>query len=216
MSEAAAPEGVSGSRRTLGELLRPRPVALTLAVLAFVLVGGLGAVAARDRDVQYGSNTVLVIDEPLLIAQSRDAGPIEKLGRLRLQYAALVKTAAIADDIAARTGRSAGDVASHVDVLPSQNSLLVVVTARDRQRSRAVQLASATADALIRYTTESQAKAQVPAAQRVTFSVVTPARTTYAILQGKRYVATVAGCLGLVAAAAVYVVVSLSSALRRR
>lgn len=196
--------------------LAARPVALALAVIAFLVCGGIGALVARSGGTTYGSNEVLTIDQPLAVAAARDAGPIDKLGRLRLQYAALVNTAVIADDIATRTGRTAGDVSSALEVKPSLNSLLMVLTARDAKKPRAVDLAKAAGDALITYAHESQVKAKVPPAQQVELSVVTPATPAYGIARSTRTVATVALFAGLLGAAAVYVAVSLLTALRSR
>lgn len=214
MSEAAT---TRAPRRTAGELLHPRPIAVTLAVLAFVLAGAVGAYGERHRGLTYASNEVLFIDQPLVIAASKDAGTIDKLARLRSQYAALLQTGVVADDIASRTGRSPGDVSSSVSALPAPTSLLIVLTAQDRDRAKAVALASASGDALIQYAATSQAQAGVPTAQRVVLSVVTPAHGAHTVTRGKRAVATVAVVLGLLGAALVYVVISLLGAgLRRR
>ena len=196
--------------------LAPRPVALVLAALAFLICAGVGAVVARSGGTTYASNVVLTIDQPLVVAAAHDSGPIDQLGRLRLQYAALVSTAVVADDIAARTGRSPGDVSGSLEVKPSLNSLLIVITAHGATRPRAVALSKAAGDALIAYAHDSQLKAKVPTVEQVQLSVVTPATPAHAVNRSTRTVATIALFAGLIGAGAAYVAVSLLTGLRSR
>lgn len=203
-------------RRSLHELLQPRPVAVLLALVALILAGGSGAAVAGSSSSAYASTTVLVIDQPLVVAAATDPGPVDKLNRLRLQYAALLQTAVVADVIAQRTGKSAAEVSASVSARGTPTSLLIIIEARDPTREGASELATASADALIGFARNSQAAAEVPTKQRVELSVVTPARGATEITRGPRALAAVALAVGLVAAAAVYVLVSLLGAVRRR
>lgn len=203
-------------RRAWRELLHPRPVTVGLALVALFLAGGVGAALAGTSSSAFASTTVLVIDQPLVVAAATDPGPVDKLNRLRLQYAALLQTAVVADVIAERTGKSAAEVSASVSARGTPTSLLIVIEARDPMRDGAVGLATASADALIDFAQNSQAAAGVPTAQRVELSVVTPARGATEITRGPRALAAVALAVGLVAAAAVYVLVSLLGAVRRR
>lgn len=203
-------------RRSVTELLRPRPVAVTLALVALVLAGASGAAIARSSASGYASTAVLSIDQPLVVASATDPGPIEKLNRLRLQYAALLQTSIIADDIAERTGKQAADVAASVSAQATATSLLIVLEARDDDEAGAMELARVSAEALIDFSEQSQEAAEVPDEQRVELTVVTPARQARELSRGSRAVASVALALGLVAAAAVYTLVSLLAAARRR
>lgn len=209
------PTGIR-SRRPLGDALRPRPVSVTLALIALVLGAGLGAAVAGTGETSFASTVVLSVDQPLVVAAANDPGPIEKLNRLRLQYAALLRTAVVADDVARRAGVPARAVPGKVTAQAAQNSLLVVITARDPVGAAARRLAEASAQALIGYSQRSQEQAGVPDEQRVELSVVTPATAAQEETRAARTVATAALFAGLVLATFVYVIVSLLSARTRR
>lgn len=197
---------------------RRRPVrfgalAIALALIAFVAVGGAGALIVRKSALTYRSTTVLTIDQPAVIAGSRDAGPIMKLSELRLQYSELLTTAVLDDAIATEAGVSAGYVASHVSAAADPSSLLIVVRADSSSSRRAARLATAAADQLVNYAKSSQNVYGIPASQQVVLNVVTPATPGARLTRSLRTVATLGLFLGLVAAG---LVLALATLVRRR
>jgi capsular polysaccharide biosynthesis protein len=214
VSEAVEQTAAPASRRGM---LSPTGLTVGLALLALLVCGAAGAAIARSGEVSYGSNTVLSIDQPRVVAEARDVGPLEKLNRLRLQYAALLRTAVVADRIAEETGLSPAEVSRSVQAAPQLNSLLIVITASAAEADTARELAEASAEALIDFSEQSQAGSGIPEEQRVELSVVSPPTPAFPLTRGLREVATVAVFLGLVGAATVYVLASLlSPRLRRR
>jgi capsular polysaccharide biosynthesis protein len=200
-------------RRWLPQAGRPRAVVYAFAVLAFVALAGAGAAVTRNNTLSYRSQTVLTINQPLLVASSRDAGPINKLSELRLQYSELLTTQVLATPIAQQVGISPGQAAQEVTAVNTPDSLLIVVTATTPTKARSTALASAAADQLVSYAQSSQAEFGVPTAQRVVLTVVTPAGTAARVSRGTRTVITVALFLGVVGAAAVFAIAAI---VRRR
>jgi capsular polysaccharide biosynthesis protein len=224
---ASVAPGMTGVRRLLPgrDPLRPveQPDAgrtsgtglVTLAaVIAFLVFGGVGAAVVKSRTVAYRSDSVLTINQPKLIASSRDAGPIQKLVDLRTQYAELLTTSVVTKPIADQVGMTAAQVASQVTAIAQPNSLLIVVQADAASRSKAIALSRASSTALITYADDSQAQARVPADERVVLAVATPATTAQRLTRSVRTAATVGVFLGAVAAALTALVASVLS--RRR
>lgn len=174
-----------------------------LALVGLVVGSGLGLALVRDRPVTWTSTTVLAIDQPRVVSEARDAGPIEKLSRLRLQYAGLARTDTIAAPVAMRTGRTAAYVASALSVTAPPDSLLLLVGATADSAAIADALSSAAADQMIRFATVNQARVGVPVEQRVVLAVATAAAPASAN-ESRRTEATVALFVGLALAAAAY------------
>lgn len=180
---------------------------LAAAAAAFVLFGVAGAVITLVRPVTYRSTAVLTIDQPSELAAADSPGLVAKLVRLRELYGPLLTTKAVVDPVAQRTHRSAHDVAGHVSVTVSPDSLLLLVRATGHDAGAARELAGAAADELVAYTTDLQAQSGVPAARAVTLTEVSPAARAERMTGRPRTVVTVALMLGIVGALAAVVLV---------
>lgn len=209
MSAGLQEPAVASSSPRTGAVLHPRVWVVLLALLAFLAAAGASLALTERAPTVFGSSTTLTLDQPLVVASSTDPGPVEKLNRLRLQYAALLRTGVVAELIEDRTGVAARQVPEKVSAVPTGNSLLITVTARDDDPEQARELAAGAAAALIEYSERTQVRAGVPEKQRVELSVVTSASPGLPLSRGTRSAATVALFLGLVAAAIVYVLASL-------
>lgn len=192
---------------------RGTAVVVVLAVVAFVVAGVAGALVDRGRSSTFRSAALLSIDQPLVIAATRDAGPVEKLSRLRLQYAGLLRTDALAVPIAEQVGSTPGAVSGRLSAFPVPNSLLVEVAATGPDAGSAQRLATAAANALVGYAEKTQTTFKVPTEQMVVLQVVTEPRPGSEVRRGNREVVTVGVFLGLAAAA---LVLGVASLVRRR
>ena len=208
MDTAERSQGAHRTRPMQGNL-----VTVLTAAVTFVALAGAGAAVVRNNALAYRSSSVLTIDQPQLIAASRDAGPILKLVNLRTQYAELLTTSALAAPIAAQVGASEAWVAQHVTAVAAPNSLLIDVQADAPTAERAVALSRAATGALVTYAQTSQTKYHVPANERIILSVATPAARASRITRSLRTAVTVGVFLGALGAA---VVVAAASIVTRR
>ena len=83
-----------------------------ILALALALMAGAGAALyQKSRPSHYISAAVLVIDQPLIVAQTQDAAPLQKLQLLRYRYIDMLKTETLAVPIARQLGNvSVGEV----------------------------------------------------------------------------------------------------------
>jgi capsular polysaccharide biosynthesis protein len=174
-----------------------------LAVAAFLLTGGMAALAVHLRGETFRSTAVLSIDQPAVLQGPATPGPVLKLQTLRAQYAALLSTRALLDPIARRVGRPAPELEDDLQATASKNSLLIVITANGDDASDTRLLAGAAANELVRYVSTSQDDAGVKPRLKVVLSVVSAARPSQVIAGGRRTVVTTGLLVGLVAAALV-------------
>lgn len=188
-------------------------VVAVLAVLAFTGFATAGALVVGRQTQRYSSTALLAIDQPLLVAGSRDAGPVEKLSRLRLQYAGLMRTDTVAVPVGEEVGLASAVVASRLSATAVPNSLLIAVTASGPTAEAARRLAGAAAVQLVSYAQLSQDRYSIPSGQQIVLTVVSEARDGAAVRRSDRTVATVAAFLGLVGAA---LVLAIASLVRRR
>lgn len=205
LDDTTAPTRGSGAARAV--------VVAVLTVLAFAGAATGGVLIARSQNAKYRSTSLLAIDQPLVIASTRDAGPVEKLSRLRLQYAGLLRTDALAVPIANQVGLTPVTVSQRITATAVPDSLLIAVSAIGSTPDAAKRLAAAAAQELVNYAQRSQDQYSIPAAQQVVLGIATPARDGGAITRSTRTVVTVAGFLGLAAAG---LVLALASLVRRR
>ena len=189
------------------------PVALAVAaglVLVAVVVGY--QVAAR-RSPTYIASAATLLDQPLPVAQSQDAGVVDKLSRLRLKYAGILRSDDVVDRAAATARVSRDVVAQTLVARVDDGSLLLYVGATSPRSDRAVVVANALASALARYVDEEQVRARIAPQDRVQLRVVAPARHALAVLPTSRQKLTAGLAAGLVA---LVVAAGVLDVLRRR
>ncbi len=171
-----------------------------LVAVVFV-VGVVLGVGRLSEPSTYQSSAVVMIDQPRAIAAVPSPGVLEKLSRLRLKYAGLLRTRELQAPIAESVGVAPGVVASTLQVNVSGESLLLQLAGRSADPDRAEAVARAAADQLIAYAEQEQTDAGIPGDQRFAFRVVTPAETARDVTdQRARLAPLVASALGLVVA----------------
>lgn len=156
---------------------RPRTAVAVLLVLLLAAAAGLGAGAAVARKpTAYQSTAVLAVDQEPGLSLSPNDGLITKLIRLRVKYVDAVQTTTFSDAVAATVGLSPGRVHGDLSAVATPSSLLVRVSASDRDSATAQRVAQAAAEALRDQLAVEQASLGIKPGARVTLTVVTPAR----------------------------------------
>jgi capsular polysaccharide biosynthesis protein len=167
------PRGYRPRQWTLWDALRAYSFRnLAIAVTLAVLAGAGGTAAALKQATQYSGKAQLLIDQPRLVANTTDEGPLRKLSLLRLKYVDLVTTPAITGPASAQLGTTEKSVADNVTGLASPQNLLLEIDATDPTRAGADRIANTVARTVITYADDEQAGQGVPQVDRYRFTLV--------------------------------------------
>lgn len=175
------------------------PLSLVIAAVLVVLAVAAGYEVAARRAPTYVASAATMLDQPMAVAQSQDAGVVDKLARLRLKYAGILRSDAVVQVAATASGVSRDTVAATELARVDDGSLLLYVGASSTRPGRAVTVANALASALSAYVTHEQNGAQIAARDRVELTVIAPARHAQAILPTQRQKLLTGFAAGLVA-----------------
>jgi capsular polysaccharide biosynthesis protein len=145
------------------------------SVLVATVVGLAAAYATAKGTPRYQSLALVEVDQPRAIAISPDDGIIAKLSRLRYKYAGLIRTETFEAPVAKKLNLGVGVIASSLFVRIDPSSLLIGVGAHSSNPAEAQRIADAAAQGVVDYAGKEQAADKIPAAEQVTFTVVTPA-----------------------------------------
>jgi capsular polysaccharide biosynthesis protein len=170
------------------------------ALLGAVVVGlvGLALLTVLAGEPTFSSEATIAIDQVERIAAAESPDIIDKLSRLRLKYAGLVTTRAVAGPVAEEVDRDEDLVAGSLYSYLYPDSLLLAVGARHRDPAAAEEMARAAADFVVEMAAEEQEEAGVDDADRFELTVVTPAREGARVDQPQQRAGVVALGLGLV------------------
>jgi capsular polysaccharide biosynthesis protein len=150
--------------------------ALLAGLAAGVLVAmAVGVSVSQGGSATYTSQTVMLLDDPLGIATSGDAGVLVKMDDLRYKYASLASTDAIAAPVAATLHVPASVVLGATSVQVPANSLLLDVDGTWSTPGFARALSTAMAQGIIEYIQNENSAYDVPSADRFVASIVSPA-----------------------------------------
>ncbi|MBV9486251.1 MAG: hypothetical protein JO246_09365 [Frankiaceae bacterium] len=165
-----------GARRPGLQL--PIEITAITAILALALALMAGAGAAlyqKSRPANYLSVAVLLIDQPLVVAQTPDAAPLQKLQLLRYQYIGLLKTETIAVPVARQVGNiSVGQVENDLVGSADPLSFTITIAATADNPSESNLVAQAAVSQLTSYVDKSQQHLGVPVTSRVVLTELTP------------------------------------------
>lgn len=153
--------------------------ALTIALLPAAIFGAAAAGLVLNQPAEYQTTSLLVIDNPLLLATSGSESTITSLDRLRSKYATLANTNAIAGRVADELDVGPGVVLTRTDVFAARATLTLAVVGRADDPEVAIRFASAMADEIVEYVEEEHEANEVPEINRFFFEVVQPA--TFAV-----------------------------------
>ena len=141
---------------------RPLPSLLIAAVVAVVLAGLTAGLLLRGSTV-WTAQTTMIIDDPYAIALSGDGGELAKLSTLRVKYANLASTYAMAQPVATKLHLPVSVVlgATRVDI--PTDSLLMSVVGQWSSPAAARALSSAMAEEISSYVKSENATYGIPA-----------------------------------------------------
>ncbi|MGH2727398.1 MAG: hypothetical protein ACRDKS_10565 [Actinomycetota bacterium] len=185
-------------------------------MIAGCLAGGLGASAVLRQPARYASRTLMLIDQPFVIAAAGGEGPISKLNQLRAKYALLARTSRVTGGVAKRTGFPAGAIAGAVNVTLPGPSLLLIVEARTNDPARSRVIADATAEELAGLVKGEMEAAKVPQNQWIVLSVVSPAQPGAKFEPSRNRAVTVGTLSGILSLIGFIVIAETARTYRRR
>jgi hypothetical protein len=163
---------------TLWRRLRHKP---GRAVLAGLLLAAMAGVFTGEKLVQgptkWSSDTVMIFDDPLGIALAGDAGELSKLVSVRYKYASLVATEAMAQPVAAELKIPVSAVLGSTSTIVPPNSVLLDVVGTASAPRVARTLSTAMAQQVVSYIQSEDSTYNVPASDRFTATVVSPANS---------------------------------------
>ncbi len=151
------------------------PANLVAALIVAFLVGALAGVVVLTRPAKFDATAAVAVDQPSLIASGGDR-VIDKLQRLRVKYAPLLRTDVIADPLSKQLGTSPGVLRASLSATAPVDSLLIVITAHTGSRTQSQNFANKAAQFLVTYAKDEQTRDNVPAAEQFQLVVVDQAR----------------------------------------
>lgn len=175
------------------------PLTLVIAGLLVAMATVTGYVLEDSSTPTYGAQAGTMLDQPLPVAQSQDAGYVEKLSRLRLKYAGIAKSDDVLTAAAHAAGVSRDDLAEDEYAKVDSGSLLLYVGSTGDSEKRAIRQANALASALADYVKREQVRAQIAPRDRVELTVLAPADRATKLLPTTRQKLLVAVACGVVA-----------------
>ena len=149
-------------------------VTVVLALLIGILSAAGAGLYAASASPRYTSHAVVLIDDPLGIAISRNSGVIDKLIRLRQKYAALIITQDFIARVATRSGEPFSRVQSALSSDISAQSQTMTILAEASRAYDAKTIAAAASNELADFAATEQRNANIPVNQRFEIRVVTP------------------------------------------
>lgn len=174
------------------------------AVVAFVLAGALVGAVVLGRTATYEARALVAVDQPLLLSSGGD-GVVDKLSRLRLKYAPLLRTDEMTLPLASELDLAPDRVRGRVDGALVPNSLLISVAGRGADAASAIALANAASAYLGAYAQDEQVAIDVPPVEQYTLEVVSQARFAAKIAPSNRRALSLGVVGGLLAGAAAFV-----------
>jgi uncharacterized protein involved in exopolysaccharide biosynthesis len=171
----ASAEPDSLTERRPGISLPIEVTALTaILALALALMAGAGAALyQKTRPANYISIGVVLIDQPVVVANDPSSGPLLKLQTLRLLYAGLIKTETITSPVSRQVQLPIGRVANDLSAIADPTSFNIDIIATAKSPTEALTVAQAGTAQLISYVDKSQAHIGVIPQNRVVLTELT-------------------------------------------
>jgi len=205
--------GRPGRRWTLWQALRTFSFRnIVFALILGVLAAAGGAAIGLKQPTLYSGKAIMLIDQPRLVANSTDEGPIRKLALLRLKYAELADTPAITGPASAQLGTTEVQVRDHVMAIANPQTLLLEIDATNSTLSGADRTANTVAQTVATYADQEQARQGVPQLDRYGFTIVQPASLAAKTQPSTHRALQAALALGLIGFGLAYVVLQMITA----
>jgi capsular polysaccharide biosynthesis protein len=178
------------------------------ALICGLLVAALAGAIVLTRPAKYESTATIAVDQPALIASGGDR-VIDKLQRIRVKYAPLLKTVVMTGPLAKQLGTTPANLRGTLSATTPTDNVLILVKATTGSRSQSQNYAAKATDFLASYAKDEQARDSVPAAQQFQLVVVDQARPGTKTEPSQARAVAFAVVAGLIALGAVYVALQL-------
>jgi capsular polysaccharide biosynthesis protein len=181
-STTPEPDERRSALRVTLDVLGRRSLAVAVGLALVAAIAGFGY--AGTREPSYVASAATLLDQPLVLGASRDAGVVDKLSRLRLKYAGILRSDDVLVPVAQELDEEQGDLFESIVTGNDPASLLLFVGARDSTPEGAIRRANALATGLSAYVDREQAT--LAPRDRVKLKVVAPAREEVQLLPTPR------------------------------
>ena len=178
------------------------------ALICGVLVAALAGAFVLTRPAKYESTATIAVDQPALIASGGDR-VIDKLQRIRVKYAPLLKTDVMTQPLAKELATTPANLRSTISATTPADNVLILVKATTGSRTQSQNYAGKAADFLASYAKDEQARDSVPASQQFQLVVVDQARPGTKTEPSQVRAFAFALVAGLIALGVVYVALQL-------
>ena len=178
------------------------------ALICGVLVAALAGAFVLTRPAKYESTATIAVDQPALIASGGDR-VIDKLQRIRVKYAPLLKTDVMTQPLAKELSTTPANLRSTISATTPADNVLILVKATTGSRSQSQNYAAKAADFLASYAKDEQVRDSVPASQQFQLVVVDQARPGTKTEPSQVRAFAFALVAGLIALGVVYVALQL-------
>lgn len=172
-----APESGGWQQRAWQKLRRRSRRGIVAGLVIGVMFGLLSGELMARGPTTWSSQTVMFFNDPLGIAMAGDPGELAKLTALRYKYASLAATEAMAAPVAAELKVPVSEVLASASVVVPPNSLLLQVDGSSQSPTFASRVAMAMSQEIIQYVQSENKTFNIPAADQVLVSVVSPTTT---------------------------------------
>jgi capsular polysaccharide biosynthesis protein len=184
------------------------PANFVAALIVAFLLAGLTAAFVLTRPAKYESTATIAVDQPALIASGGDR-VIDKLARIRVKYAPLLKTDVMTEPLAKQLGTTPANLRSTLSASTPADNVLILVKATTGSRAQSQTYASRAAEFLAKYAEDEQTRDAVPTNQRFQLVVVDQARLGTKTEPSQARAVAITIVAGLIALALAYVVLQL-------
>lgn len=178
------------------------------AIIVALVVAALSATIVLTRPAKYESTAAVAVDQPSLIASGGDR-VIDKLARIRVKYAPLLRTDVMTVPLAKELSTTPGNLRSTLSAATPADNVLILVKATTGSRSQSQTYAAKAADFLSKYAKDEQARDSVPANLQFQLVVVDQARPGTKTDPSPSRALAVTVVAGLIALALAYVALQL-------
>lgn len=159
---------VPGRRPALALPVEITAITAILALALALMAGAGAALYQKSRPSSYVSAGILQINQPLIIAQTPDGAPLQKLQILRYFYIGLLKTDTIGVPVAQQLGNvTPSQVEGAITGLADPLTFTITIVATTKSPTLSNQIAQATISQLTSYVDKSQEHIGVRQADRV-------------------------------------------------
>lgn len=164
---SAEPESVTEPRPGISLPIEVTALTAILALALALMAGAGAALYQKTRPANYVSVGIVLIDQPVVVANDPGNGPLLKLQTLRLLYAGLIKTEVITQPVSRQVGLPIGEVAGDLGAAADPASFNIAILATAKSPDEAFAVAQAGTAQLISYVQKSQAHIGVVPQNRV-------------------------------------------------